>query len=157
MSVVIGSKNGQCKVIPTQQWISFGILGSQVSRVGENGGEVFKNRRISSLDCSWKLSPPLFPARLIANGSPWMRVDAPRFWVCWIQATMLKNGWQLAASPQSDVFFVCLFVFCCCCCCFFFLRDVAVEQRKFFGVSSKCANCEERFFRLFSICLQVNI
>ena len=48
-----------------------------------------------------------------------------------------------AASPQSDVFlFVCLFFVVV----FFFVRDVAVEQRKFFVVSSKCANCEERFF-----------
>ena len=62
----------------------------------------------------------------------------------------------MAASPQSDVFlFVCLFFVVVV--VVFFLRDVAVEQRKFFGVSSKCANCEERFFRLFSICLQVNI
>ena len=60
----------------------------------------------------------------------------------------------MAALPQSDVFlFVCFFVVVG----FFFFRDVAVEQRKFFVVSSKCANCEERFFRLFSICLQVNI
>ena len=59
----------------------------------------------------------------------------------------------MAASPQSDVFlFACFFVVVG-----FFFRDVAVEQRKFFVVSSKCANCEERFFRLFSICLQVNI
>ena len=60
----------------------------------------------------------------------------------------------MAASPQSDVFlYVCFFVVVVV----FFFRDVAVEQRKFFVVSSKCANCKERFFRLFSICLQVNI
>ena len=60
----------------------------------------------------------------------------------------------MAASPQSDVFlFVCFFLLLLV----FFFRDAAVEQRKCFVVSSKCANCEERFFRLFSICLQVNI
>ena len=48
----------------------------------------------------------------------------------------------MAASPQSDVFlFVCFFVVVG-----FFFRDGAVEPRKFFVVSSKCANCEERFF-----------
>ena len=37
-------------------------------------------------------------------------------------------------------FFVCFLLL------LLFFRDVAVEQRKFFVVSSKCANCEERFF-----------
>ena len=53
----------------------------------------------------------------------WFSLDAcgcaPRFGGYWIQATMLKNGWQMAASPQSDVFlfvrfFVVVFLRRCC-------------------------------------------
>ena len=54
------------------------------------------------------------------------------------------KGWMQKRPRRLSRMFFCLFV--CFLLLLFFFRDVAVEQRKFFVVSSKCANCEERFF-----------